>query len=207
MNSTQVHQIRSQLKAQRATLSQDAQQKAALSCLDHLFGLDFLSEKQSIGLYLSNKGELPTEPLITKLWSLGKKTYLPVVAPNSQRQLLFLPYERSTRLVENRFGIFEPDLPLNAHKPIDELDVIFTPLVAFDSRGYRLGMGGGFYDTALEPWHLNKKGPVPIGLAYSFQQIDCLPNQPWDVPLPYVITEQQVHHWPEHSDNKAHRKK
>lgn len=65
--------------------------------------------------------------------------------------------------------------------------MMFIPLVAFDEKGERLGMGGGFYDRTLAGWQ--KKGFYPVGLAHDCQQVDELPAAQWDVPLPGSRTE------------------
>ena len=51
-------------------------------------------------------------------------------------------------MLKNKFGIWEPKLNVQNVLPLKELDILFTPLVAFDKQGNRLGMGGGFM-TAL----------------------------------------------------------
>ena len=55
-------------------------------------------------------------------------------------------------MLKNKFGIWEPKLNVQNVLPLDELDILFTPLVAFDKQGNRLGMGGGFYDRTLQNW-------------------------------------------------------
>lgn len=70
--------------------------------------------------------------------------------------------------------------------PLAELDVLVTPLVAFDVSGQRLGMGGGFYDRTLQNWQQYRLQPV--GYAHDCQQVDSLPSEEWDIPLPAVIT-------------------
>lgn len=55
----------------------------------------------------------------------------------------------------NKFGILEPKLNVRNVLPVSHLDLIFTPLVAFDKDGNRLGMGGGFYDRTLQNWQKN----------------------------------------------------
>jgi 5-formyltetrahydrofolate cyclo-ligase len=76
-----------------------------------------------------------------------------------------------------------------------ELDLILMPLVGFDDRGNRLGMGGGFYDRSLEflrhRQHWRK--PHLLGIAYDFQRVNGLTADPWDVPLQGVITDQAVY--------------
>ena len=52
-------------------------------------------------------------------------------------------------MLKNKFGIWEPKLNVQNVLPLKELDILFTPLVAFDKQGNRLGMGGGFYDRTF----------------------------------------------------------
>ena len=81
----------------------------------------------------------------------------------------------------NQFGILEPPLNVQEILPTEKLDIIFTPLVAFDKQGNRLGMGGGFYDRTLQDWR--SKNFIPVGLAHQCQQIEALPVESWDIPL------------------------
>jgi len=68
------------------------------------------------------------------------------------------------------------------------------PLLGFDNEGSRLGMGGGYYDRALSFKHSEEQPskPLLIGLAYSFQQIEGLQSDTWDVPLDVIITEETI---------------
>ncbi len=86
----------------------------------------------------------------------------------------------------NRLKIREPKLDVRDVLPLAELDVLVTPLVAFDVSGQRLGMGGGFYDRTLQNWQQYRLQPV--GYAHDCQQVDSLPSEEWDIPLPAVIT-------------------
>ncbi|MDO7653149.1 MAG: 5-formyltetrahydrofolate cyclo-ligase, partial [Porticoccus sp.] len=69
------------------------------------------------------------------------------------------------------------------------LDLILLPLVAFDHRGNRLGMGGGFYDRTLAR---QKNFTRLIGLAQSCQETDSIAHQPWDITLHAIVTEKTV---------------
>ena len=96
----------------------------------------------------------------------------------------------------NQYGISEPKLDVTAIKQVDNIDIMFTPLVAFDNKGNRLGMGGGFYDRTLARWHkefqTNKSTkPYPIGLAHDCQHLPEIPSELWDIPLPEIITPNQ----------------
>jgi 5-formyltetrahydrofolate cyclo-ligase len=95
----------------------------------------------------------------------------------------------------NKFGILEPKLDQTLVKPVKELDLICTPLVAFDSHGHRLGMGGGYYDRTLAHWFKTGEGAQPMGLAHDCQHVEQLPTEAWDIPLPKIITPSQIWQW------------
>ena len=114
----------------------------------------------SIAVFLSFDGELDTGPLIEQLWTLGKRVYLPVLHPFSPGHLLFLRYAPETPLVRNRFNILEPRLDVRQVLPLGELDVVLTPLVAFDHTGQRLGMGAVLRS---HPAKLAQRRPIPSG--------------------------------------------
>ena len=118
----------------------------------------------------------------------GRQIYLPVL---HGRCLLFAPWDPAATLAASRFGIPEPAVRLGSCLRGSQLDVVLTPLVAFDDEGHRLGMGGGFYDRtfsfsrARQLW----RKPHIIGLAYAFQRVDALPARRWDVALHAAVTE------------------
>jgi 5-formyltetrahydrofolate cyclo-ligase len=72
---------------------------------------------------------------------------------------------------------------------------VLAPLVAFDARGIRLGMGGGFYDRTFAFLHRRTRWrrPVLMGLGYEFQRVDDVGGHPWDVPLLAVATEARLY--------------
>ncbi|KLV06486.1 MULTISPECIES: 5-formyltetrahydrofolate cyclo-ligase [Photobacterium] len=193
-DATRQH-IRQIIRQHRRALTPDQQQLAAQDLLEHCQQSATLLHAQHIALYLANDGELDTQPVIDWLWHQGKSVYLPVLHPFSKGNLLFLHYTPDTRMTANRYQIREPMLDIRLVKPITELDVIATPLVAFDNTGQRLGMGGGYYDRTLNRWHQERQGPRPIGLAHDCQQVDTLPVEAWDVPLPEIITPSYHFHW------------
>lgn len=188
-------QFRQYIRQQRNQLDETIQMHAAAQLLSQCQTLPELAISQHIALYLSNDGEIDTQPLIELLWSQGKQVYLPVLHPFSPGHLLFLHYHQHTPMMTNKYGIFEPKLDQTQVKPIEQLDLVFTPLVGFDSQGHRLGMGGGYYDRSLARWFATGVGPTPIGLAHDCQHVERLPTEEWDVPLPKIVTPSRIWHW------------
>lgn len=191
-NQSQRLQLRKLIRQRRQQLSPEQQQQAANNLVSQALALPALSSSQHIALYLANDSELDTFPLIQTLWQQGKQLYLPVLHPFAAGYLLFVRYDQDTLLYPNRFGIPEPLAQCHRLLPVNQLDIILTPLVAFDLKGNRLGMGGGFYDRTLSQLPAKSRSQV-IGLAHSCQQVDAVPTDSWDVPLQRIIT--PAKHW------------
>lgn len=186
-------QIRQQIRQRRRVLTPEQQTQFALQAADRMMAYTPVLLAQTVAVFLSFDGELDTRPLIDQLWRAGKRVYLPVLHPFSPGNLLFLHYHPSSDLVVNRLKIREPKLDVRDVLPLSRLDVLVTPLVAFDAAGQRLGMGGGFYDRTLQNWRRHRLQPV--GYAHDCQQVDALPTEQWDIPLPAVITPSKTWLW------------
>ncbi|MFL4558667.1 5-formyltetrahydrofolate cyclo-ligase [Yersinia kristensenii] len=185
--------IRSEIRERRRLLTPEQQQHSADFAAKHIASHPKIQQAKTIAVFLSFDGELDTSPVIELLWRQKKQVYLPVLHPFSLGNLLFLHYRPDSQLIRNRLKILEPQLDVRDVLPLNQLDVVITPLVAFDSHGQRLGMGGGFYDRTLQNWQ--QGGPYPIGLAHDCQQVEYLPNEHWDVPLPEIVTPTKVWQW------------
>ncbi|WP_409420413.1 5-formyltetrahydrofolate cyclo-ligase [Pseudaeromonas sp. ZJS20] len=185
--------LREMARRHRQSLSPHQQQQAATQLKARFIQHPKVQAADTLALYLAMDGELSTQACIQWCWEAGKRVCLPVLHPVHAGHLLFLAYEADTPMQHNRFGIPEPRLDSRTVVPLEQLSLIFTPLVAFDSQGNRLGMGGGFYDRTLAQWHQHRQGPYPIGLAHDCQRVEQIPSEAWDVPLPEILT--PGHHW------------
>ncbi len=144
-----------------------------------------------IACYLPNDGEVDLTTLIAQLGAWRKQCFLPVLDPLRPRRLWFAPYAIGDRLTANRYGIPEPAVAPRYYVPAWHLDLILTPLVAFDAAANRLGMGGGYYDRTLafRRHRHHWQRPRLLGIAYACQQVATLPQRPWDIPLNGVVTD------------------
>ncbi|AWH89361.1 5-formyltetrahydrofolate cyclo-ligase [Limnobaculum parvum] len=185
--------LRRKVRQLRNSLTQEQQHLAAQTLCQKLCHHPKIKTAQHISLFLSFDGEIDTHPLIQALWLQKKSLYLPVVHPFSPGHLLFLHYTPETPMISHPFGIREPRLNVQSVLPVSQLDVIITPLVAFDAQGNRLGMGGGYYDRTLKHWR--NSGSYPIGIAHDCQQVDALPYEDWDIPLPEIVTPSRDWNW------------
>ncbi len=188
-------QLRQSIREKRQALTVTQQQQASQLLLKQVSRLPALQNIKSVALYLAADGEIDPMPTIEWLWQQGYQVCLPVIHPFSKGQLLFLHYQPESAMVRNRYQILEPKLAATNIVPINEIDIIFTPLVAFDAHGQRMGMGGGYYDRTLAPWLKHNPAALAIGLAHDCQQVTKLTCETWDVPLPIILTPSQTWQW------------
>jgi 5-formyltetrahydrofolate cyclo-ligase len=204
-DNKQRNALRREMRRRRRALTPLAQQQAASALARQLGRHPLFLRSRHIAFYLPNDGEMDLTPLIARAQAMGKRCYLPVLSPLYHNRLWFAPYHPESPLLLNRFGIPEPAADWSMMRPAWSLDLVLTPLVAFDEGGNRLGMGGGYYDRTLA--YLNRRRhwrkPHLLGTAYSFQQVETLPHAPWDVPLHGIATETRIHLLGNHRDLRA----
>ncbi|HEY8262026.1 MAG TPA: 5-formyltetrahydrofolate cyclo-ligase [Methylosinus sp.] len=143
-------------------------------------------DEDVVSVYWPIRSELNTRPLLEALAAAGIETALPVMIA-VKRPLVFRAFAPGDELVKGPFGLSEP----SEEKPAQEPDIVFSPLSAFDRKGYRLGYGGGIYDATLAELRA-KKRVVAIGVAYACQETDAVPTEPHDQKLDYLLTEQEL---------------
>jgi len=189
MSGSMRQALRKQFQEKRAALPEQLQKQAANDLCKQLQKLDVIRQARTISGYLAFRGEIDLAPFIQWSWQNQKAIALPVLHPFSKGYLLFQRYTPDTLMKDNAFGIAEPALSSGAVLPLEQLDVILLPLVAFDEHKNRMGMGGGFYDRTLASVRVKHKKAVLIGVAHDCQYYDnTLPTESWDVPLDYVVT-------------------
>ena len=137
----------------------------------------------SIGLYYPSNYEINIFNIIDNF----KKTKVRFLLPRIQDSnvLKFFAWKKNDILSVNRFGIPEPYNTQKSFLP----DILFVPLLAYDTNKNRLGYGKGFYDKYLNNLlKLNKKIEA-IGIAFSFQKYKKLPTSNFDYQLNNIFTE------------------
>ena len=193
---TNRERLRTEMRIQRRQLTKPERDACAAKLARVTAREPLIRNTRRIALYLPVNGEVDPQPLMHTLCSMGKRLYLPVLARFPERSLLFSAYSPGDPLVCNRFGIPEPERIHDKRIRTTALDLVLLPLVAFDARGHRLGMGGGYYDHSFA--FLNRRRhwckPLLMGLAYEFQRVPMIEPEPWDVPLNAIATEQGVYH-------------
>ena len=187
--------IRRAMRAKRRALSATEQRFAAQRLAMHVIDTRLFRVSQRIACYLPNDGEIDPSVVLDHIWRSRKHAFLPVLSRLTHDRLWFAEVRPGMALKPNRYGIPEPQVAARDLVRAQAIDLVLLPLVAFDARGNRVGMGGGFYDKSLaflrHRKHLRK--PHLIGLAHDFQRVPELPADPWDVPLDGIATDSAVY--------------
>jgi len=157
--------------------------------MNSVTALNEFQTARHIAVYIAMDGEIDPAELIAHARTAGKTLYLPVLEHADDGILEFAPWQPETPLYPNRFRIPEPRVSAESLRAAQDLDLVLTPLVAFDVHGNRLGMGGGYYDRSFAFLKTGVRKPLLIGLAYEFQRVSVLPAEPWDVPLAGVASD------------------
>ncbi len=192
-------ELRKTIRDRRRSLSPEQQASAAQELLARLQTVPAFLAATKIALYLVNDGEIDPIEVMQWCWTHSKQAYVPIVVKEGKNILLFAPVNEQTKYVENRFGIREPLIEPEQTITAQGLDLVLMPLVAFDQKGNRLGMGGGFYDTTFA--FLKKistknraiERPQLIGIAHEIQKVDDIVVEQWDIPLTTVVTNKCVY--------------
>lgn len=182
---------RSRLRRVRAALAVDARARADAALARRVLALPELAGAHTVFTYLSVGSEVDTLGLVEHMLSRGLVVAAPCVT--GPRGLVWRRVVSRDRLVPAAYGLREPDAssPVVEASAVGAADVAIVPGLAFDRLGYRLGYGGGYYDTFLQDFD-----GVSIGLSREAFLFESLAGQgllePHDVPVDIVVTERAV---------------
>jgi len=176
-------ELRKKFKDLREALSEKEWFEYSKRICENLIASFFFKNSQTIAFYYPVNKEVDLTIAIEEALKQGKEIFLPKTHLKEKR-LSFHKVTDLGKLSPGVFGILEPP----SNNPSIEacaLDLVLVPGLAFDLRKFRLGYGGGFYDRFLRETRALK-----IGIAFSFQIIEKLPQDPWDEKMDYILTEE-----------------
>jgi 5-formyltetrahydrofolate cyclo-ligase len=136
---------------------------------------EFISCK-SIACYLPVDDEVDPIIIIERAWRAKKRVFAPVI--EMRGNMIFRQLAPDTKLERNFFGIWEPvSEPSVSPRTID---LVIAPVVAFDNRHHRIGMGGGYYDRCFSflQHRRNWLHPKLIGVAFACQEVEKITPSP-----------------------------
>ncbi len=179
--------LRKKSLAARAALGTLEREKASKIIVDIVARSSWFRSGKFVACYLPMQEEVDTWLLIERAWRMKKRIFAPVI--EKKLVMRFCELTPKSRLVANRYGLFEPQGG-NIIAP-RALDLVIAPVVAFDTDGNRVGMGGGYFDRTFS-FLRNRQHlfhPKLIGVAFACQQVEKIAPNPWDIRVFRVIDE------------------
>lgn len=170
--------LRSEMLIKRAALSKDIKNNYDNSICDRLLKIVADKEARVIHVYLPMREEINIYPFIQKMLELNKTVIAPKTLPNRQLENLVLE-----SLDKVKKGVFGTTFPASNNIYSDSIDLIVVPGLAVDLENYRLGYGGGYYDTFMSNYPKANK----VGIFYPFQLIGKVPREVHDLSLNKVL--------------------
>ena len=190
---SQSNEIRKRFRAERNAIEPATRARWSKQICDQFVQLDSYKSSHHIAAFLASDGEADPIELMRVAVEDGKQVFVPIVVGKA-KPLKFAPWQPDCEMRENRFGIFEPAVEKSDWIEASELDFVVTPLVAFDERCNRIGVGGGYYDRSFAYLkQTSSKATHLVGFAFELQRIETIQPKSWDVSLEAVVTESKVY--------------
>lgn len=180
--------LRARMREARKAIPANERARIDAAICEHACATPEFQQAQVVLTYLSMGAEVDTRGIIQRAWQAGKTVALPrCIGP---RAMCWFRVTSLDNLQKSAFGVEEPpaDDATEQLLATGERMIAIVPGFTFDDNGYRLGYGGGFYDTFLSGFD----GPS-IGLCRSAMRVDDLSALgaigEYDLPVTAVISD------------------
>jgi 5-formyltetrahydrofolate cyclo-ligase len=181
--------LRKEILAKRDALSLKDRRAKSARIIERLVMMAEYDEARSLFIYADFRSEVMTRELMAHALKQGKRVLASKTLVPEKRLVLTDILDPERDLVPGYMGIPEPREGIIRDIPLEEVDLVFTPCVAFDEKGNRLGYGGGYYDRLFK--RLTEE-TVRVGLAFEGQIVPAIPCENHDVKIPVIVTEDRV---------------
>jgi 5-formyltetrahydrofolate cyclo-ligase len=185
MNATKKANLRRIMLEKRNSLSYETINTKSAEIQQRVTNSYEFKHAKILASYLPTGSEVRTEKII----GTALKSNRLVVLPRTEGEVIrFYQFFLNTNLIVGRFGIKEPSISSNCFVS-DDIDLILVPGILFDTRGYRIGYGYGYYDKFIAK---KKKSTLSVGLAYECQLCEEIPRSNYDQKVNILVTEKRM---------------
>lgn len=173
--------LRRQLIQRRKDMDRNYRQECDILIYNKLISCPEILSAETILTYISTEIEVDTIKFIEKMLETGKTVAVPRCEGKNMR---FIQIKSLGSLVKGAFGIPEP----TGNDEITDFTnaVCITPALSFNSLGYRLGYGGGYYDRFSERFN-----GISVGVCYE-DFMGEIPVEEFDKPVDILITDKEI---------------
>ena len=191
-HTTDKQRFRQQALARRDAIPADVRAAKSAAIARRVAALPQWQGADAVLGYMSFRSEVETRSLLAAALREGKRVALPKVNRHMRRlELYWVEGLGAPWVAQGSWGIDEPVLEHCPPAPLEELDIILVPGVAFDLCGRRLGYGGGFYDVLLKEASEDLRDNA-LALAFEEQIWEEVPASGGDFRVPIIVTERRT---------------
>lgn len=176
--------LRNEYKNKRQRMPSEQKEKSDIRIANRLFSLAAYKKANTVFTYVSKDIEVDTINIINQCLNDKKRVAVPRCVPNT-RNMDFYYITSLSHLEHGSFGVLEPNIEKCKKAKDFSNSICIVPGLCFDTSGYRLGYGKGYYDRFLSEF----KQPT-IGICYQNCIINNLPHGYFDKPVNILLTEQ-----------------
>ena len=174
--------LRKEFLAKRKAISDEQKKNYSQKICEHIMNMSQYKSAVTIAAYSAIGNEVDLSPVV---FDCNKRIALPVCT--EENTLIFKLIGDESTLEKGHFGIFEPKPDQPEISP-DEIDLMLVPGAVFDPEGNRIGYGKGYYDRIMA-----QSECMTVGVAYSMQIADKIENEPHDIKVDLIVTEEGIH--------------
>ena len=179
------NKIRKSLFEQGQSISNESKNKLGLQIQKHALEIIDTRDIDNIALYFPFRNEVNTNILVKTFTNLHKNIYMPKVL--DETNMAFNLLCNKSKFSINKFGIKELDN--TDYIDINNIDLMFIPMVGVDPNGYRLGYGSGYYDRIISSFDEQSIKPLLVGLAFEYQVFEMHFGEMHDLKYNLVFSE------------------
>ena len=174
--------LRADLKRQRSEIPAEVRSRADRLIAERVTACGFYKNTNALLIYISSQIEVGTGGILSRAFEDGKTVYAPRCIKGTN-EMVFCRITSLDDLECGSWGIFEPRQYCEEYKG-SENALCITPALAYDTEGYRLGFGKGYYDRFLSGFRGRR-----LGICYDSFILESVFRDSFDVPVELIITE------------------
>jgi 5-formyltetrahydrofolate cyclo-ligase len=177
-------ELRKEIREKLQNLSAEKYNEQSNAIAQSLYKEEGWKSASTVGITISKRPEVDTYQIIRQAWEEGKRIVVPKCF-SKERRMDFRVLESFDQLETVYFNLLEPIESKTTLIDPKEIELLIVPGLAFTKGGFRLGVGGGYYDRFLEYHQLRT-----LSLAFHQQIVSEIPLEEHDIPVMKIITDQ-----------------
>lgn len=181
--------VRRELQECLLTITPEQRSRRSRKACENLVSTCEFRDASVVMMFLSLPEEVDTSEAILEAWQLGKTVVVPKVFWKERYMIAVEIRSLDSDCRTEASGLRNPisEVPT----PLEQIDLVVAPGLAFDRRGNRLGRGAAFYDRFFAHEQLKA---ARCGFAFAEQMLDSVPAAQHDQPVDFVVTDEGVVH-------------